>query len=317
LWLRVGGETPRKRTKGMKMMNLGDSNLLEGIHWSDVKRALPIVGSALVLLGMARRSPLAVLLAAVGGGMLYESYRSGTLKQSVSYLKGTPTQQTLAMGQGIRIQESVTVRRSPEDLYRFWRNLENLPRVMNYLDAVHVVSPMRSHWVAKAPAGKTVAWDAEIVTRTENHEILWRSREGSQIANAGSVRFIPTGNRGTEVHVSLSYSPPAGSVGVVIAKIFGEEPHRQIEQDLLRFKQFMETGEFATTEGQPAGHSKKRQFKAMAISSARAAKDLENGSEQDEPKKRNGRGKRRDTTAASQSSDISAWDAPSWEGESA
>jgi len=233
--------------KGMGIMNLGDSNLLQGVHWSDVRRAMPFAGGALVLLGLMRRSPMSVLLAAIGGGMIYESVRSGTLKQSMSYIKGTPTQQTLAMGQGIRIQESVTIRRSQEDLYRFWRNLENLPRVMRYLEAVHEVSPMKSHWVAKAPAGATVEWDAEIIRDKENESIGWRSIEGADVSNAGSVHFEPApGGAGTLVTVNLKYDPPLGPVGAVVAKLFGTDPSKTVKEDLHRFKAMMEMNEPAS-----------------------------------------------------------------------
>jgi uncharacterized membrane protein len=188
--------------------------------------------------------------------------------------------------EGVHIHAAVTVNRSPEELYRYWRHLENLPRIMSHLESVKEQGEKYSHWVAKAPAGRTVAWEAEIVSETENHSIFWRSREGSQITNAGSVRFVPAGDRGTEVHISLSYSPPAGTVGMAIAKMFGEEPHLQIQDDLLHFKQFMEAGEIATTEGQPAGQSAKRQMKALALSSARSRTETaqENG-------KTNGNGK--------------------------
>lgn len=227
-------------------MNIPENNVLEGVSWGDVKRALPLVGSALVFVGLVRRSPMSVLLAAVGGGMLYESYRNGTFQKSVSYLKGTPTQQTLAMGQGIRIQESVTIRRSQEDLYRFWRNLENLPRVMNYLDAVHVVSPMRSHWVAKAPAGSNVEWDAEIIRDQENETIAWRSMQGADVPNAGSVHFEPApGSAGTLVTVNLKYDPPLGPVGAAVAKLFGTDPSQTVNRDLHRFKAMMEMNESA------------------------------------------------------------------------
>lgn len=225
-------------------MNLENSNFLQGIHWSDLKRALPLAGGALVLVGIARRSPLSILLAAVGGSMVYESFRSGTLKQSISYLKGTPTQQTLSHEQGIRIQESVTIQRSQEDLYRYWRDLENLPRVMRYLQEVHVVSPMRSHWVVQAPAGTTVEWDAEIIRDKENETIAWRSIEGADVPNAGSVHFEPApGVAGTLVTVNLKYDPPMGPIGAVVAKLFGTDPSHTVNQDLHRFKEMMEMNE--------------------------------------------------------------------------
>ncbi len=149
----------------------------------------------------------------------------------------------------LHVKKSVTVNRSREDVYRFWRKLENLPRFMYHLESVEAAGDKRSHWVAKAPAGTSVEWDAEIVEDRPNEIISWRSLAGSGIKNAGSVRFVEApGDRGTEVHVELQYEAPAGSVGAVIAKLFGEEPAQQIRDDLRRFKQVMETDEGSTSQ---------------------------------------------------------------------
>jgi uncharacterized membrane protein len=114
----------------------------------------------------------------------------------------------------------------------------------------------RSHWVAKAPAGTTVEWDAEVYNEKENEMIAWRSLEGSQVDNAGSVHFTPApGGRGTQVRVVLKYDPPAGVIGAAVARLFGESPAQQIDEDLRRFKQLMEAGEVATTTGQPSGRA--------------------------------------------------------------
>lgn len=219
---------------------LQNNELLQGIKLDDVKRALPLAGAALILLGLVRRSPLSVLLAAVGGGLVYQGLTNGSLK-NVSYEKGMPTQQTLAQGQGFRIEETIVVNRSREDLYRFWRNFENLPRVMRYLDSVKVINPTRSHWVAQAPAGMQVAWDAEIINDVENERIGWRSVEGAVVPNAGSVTFekSPSGNA-TVVKVNLKYDPPLGPVGATVAKLFGTDPSQTVSEDLRRFKNTME-----------------------------------------------------------------------------
>ncbi|MGI8908454.1 MAG: SRPBCC family protein [Candidatus Sumerlaeaceae bacterium] len=154
---------------------------------------------------------------------------------------------------GIKVEKSVTIMRPAGELYTFWRNFSNLPRFMKHLESV-TVDNKRSHWVAKAPAGTTVEWDAEIINEREGALIAWRSLPGSEIHNAGSVRFDQApGNRGTVVKVSLIYDPPAGKFGVMIAKLFGEEPAIQIHEDLRRFRQLMETGEISTIEGQVSG----------------------------------------------------------------
>jgi uncharacterized membrane protein len=210
--------------KNFDLQNLNLENLnLQNLSMSDVKRAMPFAGVALILMGLARRSPMSVLLAALGGGMVYEGFRTRGANGGNMYEKGMPTQQTLAHGQGLRVEEEIVVNRSRQDLYRFWHNFENLPRVMRYLDSVRVINPVRSHWVAKAPAGTQVAWDAEIINDVEDARIGWSSIEGAIVPNAGSVTFEPApGGRGTLVHVNLKYDPPLGPVGAAVAKFFGD-----------------------------------------------------------------------------------------------
>ncbi|MDB6028346.1 MAG: cyclase/dehydrase, partial [Verrucomicrobiales bacterium] len=151
---------------------------------------------------------------------------------------------------------TIIVERSAEDLFEFWRHFERLPVIMNHLESVEMLGHNRSRWVAKAPAGMHVEWDAEIINEHPNELIAWRSLEGADVENAGTVRFQPApGGRGTLVKVDLEYIPPAGVIGAKIAKLFGESPEKQITVDLRRFKQLMETGEIARTEGQPAGRA--------------------------------------------------------------
>jgi uncharacterized membrane protein len=157
-------------------------------------------------------------------------------------------------GEGIKVEKSVMVNRPAHEVYRFWRNFENLPRFMDHLESVTVIDETRSHWVAKAPAGTKVDWDAVIHNEIENELIAWRSLPGSDVSHAGSVHFTPVrdGNR-TEVRVVLSYEPPAGKVGAAVAKLLGEEPAKQVEDDLRRFKQVVEAAEIPGNSRQPAG----------------------------------------------------------------
>jgi uncharacterized membrane protein len=149
---------------------------------------------------------------------------------------------------------AVTVKRPVEEVYRFWRDLSNLPSFMIHLASVEPTGNGRSHWTANAPAGRTVEWDAEVVEDKPNERIAWRSLEGSQVENSGSVTFTPApGGGGTEVRVELRYDPPGGALGKVVAKLFGEEPQQQITDDLRRLKQVLETGEVVRSEGSPEG----------------------------------------------------------------
>ncbi|MGH9308696.1 MAG: SRPBCC family protein [Vicinamibacterales bacterium] len=150
----------------------------------------------------------------------------------------------------VRVEKVLTINRPIQEVYQFWRRFENLPRFMRHLESVEILSSTRSRWRARAPAGTTVEWEAEILQDRDQEWIAWRSIEGSDVQNSGSVRFKPApGGRGTEVRVQLQYTPPAGALGRTIAKLFGEEPEQQIANDLRRFKQLLETGEISVSDG--------------------------------------------------------------------
>jgi uncharacterized membrane protein len=167
---------------------------------------------------------------------------------------GAETQSTKS---GIHVQKSITINRSPEELYSFWRDFENLPKFMRHLKSVQVTGDKRSHWKARAPLGGTVEWDAEVVEDRPNELISWRSLPNADVDNAGEIRFEKAaGNRGTVVKVNMWYRPPGDIAGAALARIFGEEPEQQIIDDLFRFKQLMETGDIISNAGPSGPRSK-------------------------------------------------------------
>src|SRR5215213_8357466 len=150
---------------------------------------------------------------------------------------------------GIHAKGACIVNLPPEEVYNFWRDFQNLPRFMRHLEAVHDVGDGRSHWKAKGPAGMDVEWHATIIADIPGEVITWRSLEGSDVDNAGAVRFERApGGRGTIVRVNLEYNPIAGVLGAAVAKLFGEEPEQQLDDDLRRFKQVMEVGEVTVSD---------------------------------------------------------------------
>ena len=164
-------------------------------------------------------------------------------------------------GSEVSVRKTITVRKPAQEVYRFWREFENFPRFMAHVESVSAMR-QRSHWVAKAPGGTTVEWDAEIVDDQPGVAIQWRSLPEADVANWGTVRFVPApGDRGTEVDVVLGYRPPAGKLGATVAKLFGEEPATQLADDLRRFKQVLESGEVVVSEGSPGGHELVQQLK--------------------------------------------------------
>jgi uncharacterized membrane protein len=159
----------------------------------------------------------------------------------------------------LRSHFAVTVRRTPDEVYGFWHDVQNLPRFMYHLESVQLTGDGRSHWKARAPVGRTVEWDAEIVEDRPNELIAWRSLDPADVPNSGSVRFSPApGERGTEVRLEMEYMVPGGTLGVTVGKLFGEAPDQQARDDLLRFKQMMETGVIVRSEATPEGMASRR-----------------------------------------------------------
>jgi len=166
---------------------------------------------------------------------------------------------------GKPVRKAITIGRTPSEVYGYWRQLENLPRFMRHLESVVELGDGRSHWVATAPLGASVEWDAEITEDIPGQRLSWTSVAGADVRHAGTVRFVPApGQRGTEVHVELTYQPPAGPVGVASANLFGEGPEQQVGEALRRLKQVMETGRVAVSEA-TGGERRLRQRPAQPV----------------------------------------------------
>jgi uncharacterized membrane protein len=218
----------------------------EQINVGDAERWVSVVGGGLLAIyGLTRRNRQGAMLALMGGGLAYRGMTGHSRLYEgleVGRYAGANMETSAVHGHAIRVERSVTIRRPIHEVFRLWRKLENLPRIMRHLESVLPLGGSRFHWTVKGPFG-SVAWDAEIIGERENEFIAWRSLEGSQVDNAGSVQFEDAPDeQGTDVKVSLVYKPPAGPLGALIARWLGEEPGQQVDGDLRRFKQVMEAG---------------------------------------------------------------------------
>lgn len=215
---------------------------------SDTERWASIIGgSAMVLFGLQQRSLRGVLTAIAGGSLAYHGVQG---EKSLPDAVG----EAVGIAKVIRVEKTVTINKPADELYNYWHNFEQLPTFMKHIRSVTMQDLRRSHWVANAPLGQQIEWDADLVDDRPNELIAWASLEGANVDHSGFVRFKPaTGDRGTEVKVVMEYNPPGGTLGATLAKLFGEEPEQQIGDELNRFKQLMEAGEIATTEGQSTG----------------------------------------------------------------
>jgi uncharacterized membrane protein len=248
----AGGSSGEQKSWGVPGIFSGDVNVGQTERWASA-----IGGGALALYGITRLitngSWGGAVLALVGGSLIYRGTSGHCAMYEAAGINTAGTSEGQAKSpvvsvpaeRGIKVEESIIINnRAPEELYRFWRSFENLPRFMNHLESVTTTGAGRSHWVAKAPAGTSVEWDAEVYNDKAGELIAWRSLAGSDVDNAGSVHFTPAaGGQGTEVRVVLKYDPPGGALGATVAKLFGEEPSQQIREDLGRFKRLMETGD--------------------------------------------------------------------------
>lgn len=200
-----------------------------------------IVGGALFVSGLRR---LGLIRLALGGTLLYQAYTGSNpiFRRMGLRVNRHPPEE--GVKETLVVTESVTIGVPRDALYRYWRNFANLPRFMRHLVAVRVVNERRSHWMAQAPAGRIVEWDAEIVEEVPGELLRWRSLPDADVTNFGVVRFTdaPAG-QATEVSVEIQYVPPGGSLGAAIARYTGEEPQWQLADDLRRLKQLAEAGE--------------------------------------------------------------------------
>lgn len=244
------GQTQVQRAKWPDTVNGKQVNV------GEQERLVSVVGGGLLALwglghkGVFRLGALGLAADLIHRGVtgecvVYKSLGLNTAKQ------GHNSAASVDASKSIKVRRSVTINKSAEEIYNFWRNFENLPRFMTHLQSVTPKDEKQSHWVANAPAGQKVEWDAVIINEEENKLIAWQSLPGSAVMHAGSVEFKPTLNgSGTEVKVELNYEPPLGAVGVVVARILGEEPDLQIQEDLRHLKQLLETGEIPTNKMQ-------------------------------------------------------------------
>ena len=200
-------------------------------------------GATLALWGLRRASLPGLLVAAVGGALAWRGFRGwcsvyGAL--GINRAGETPTVGNL----GVKIDRDVVVAAPPKRLYHFWRNFDNLPRIMSHVERVEVLSETRSRWHVKVPGGFTLSWEAEIINDQPPHLIAWRTAEGTTVSHAGSVRFTPAGS-GTRIAVSLQYDPPGGALAHAVAALMDADAGRLLEHDLAEFKQALESGRLA------------------------------------------------------------------------
>lgn len=199
-------------------------------------------GIALALYGLSRKSFSGAALSLLGGALIYRgSVGRCELYGKLGVNTALPRAERGVHGnKGIKVERAIHVNRPAGDVFRFWRHLENLPRFMPHLESVEEKTDRLSHWVVKGPLEQKIAWDAEIINEHPGSMISWQSLPGADVQSAGTVRF-DSEEGGSRVSVNLQYYPTGGAFGAKVAKILGDAPEQQIDQDLARFKELIES----------------------------------------------------------------------------
>ena len=143
----------------------------------------------------------------------------------------------------VMISKDILINCSPKELFRNWRNFENLPQILDFLENVLVLDQTHSKWTAKLNSDleEKETWDVEIINELENHLIEWRSEDNADIFHEGQVSFSPINNC-TRLHLSIRFFfPPLDDFH---PNMLGKGLNYRIEQDLRRFKLAVEAGEF-------------------------------------------------------------------------
>jgi uncharacterized membrane protein len=255
-WERIRAGEQGEQSQGISSapVNVGESERIVSVA----------AGALSALMGLRRGSLPGLLVAGVGGALIYRGvtgHCAAYQSLGLDTANGDDAEQTEQElnERGIKIAQSMLISRPAEELYNFWRNFENLPRIMTHLESVKNMEGGRSHWVAKMQSlgGKRLEWDAEITADEPNQSIAWRSLPGADVDHTGDIRFEKAlGDRGTIVGIRMNYLPPAGRIGHWVASLAGNNPKRVIGEDLRNFKRLIEVGEILTIIGQPHGTCK-------------------------------------------------------------
>jgi uncharacterized membrane protein len=255
-------------TNGVRRVD-GDMSVAAHRNVGDAERWASVVGgAALAVYGIGRRDLRGSLLAVLGAELvrrgttghclLYDALNVSTASDATARgpHRDLPVSRaaTVRASRAVKVEHSVTVARPASELYAFWRDPANLPRVIAFVESVDMSSDKTARWRVRGPAGKPIQWEAEIINEVPNELLAWKSIGDADVPNAGSLHFreAPDG-RGTEVRIVVEYEPPAGHVGAWIAKLVKENPDAQVREALRRFKQIAEAGDILTVEGQTSG----------------------------------------------------------------
>jgi uncharacterized membrane protein len=218
--------------------------------------ASALLGGALLIFSLKRRSPAGAVLTLAAGELLYRGISGHCHLYQIlglSTTDGRQWQEAGAPADAMQVERSITIGKPADQLYRIWREPGNLSQIMGHFAEVTAVSENHMHWLVRGPLGQSRQWDVQVVEDHPGELLHWESLEGAELPNEGTVRFHPApSDWGTEVTLRLRFRVPGGAIGAAAVKLLPVAPSLLVSKALRRFKSLVETGEIPTTERQPA-----------------------------------------------------------------
>ncbi|AUX44167.1 uncharacterized protein SOCE26_056300 [Sorangium cellulosum] len=190
------------------------------------------LGVALLGYAAKRRGLLGAVLGVAGAAVLLKEINSRPARRLPGVGAGR---------QAVEFRRTITVYAPVREVFLAFIQFESFPQFMSHLRQVEMKGDGRMGWTAVGPAGIPVSWDAELTQLVPNEVVAWRSLPGELIESEGIVR-LEACPEGTRVDVTMSYRSPAAELGDAVAMLFGAEPERAMDEDLLRFKGLLEQG---------------------------------------------------------------------------
>lgn len=221
---------------------------------TDTERvASGLLGAVLAALGVSRTGIARWVLLFAGGAFVKRALTGKCALYRKMDIDRRHERPGVPGNRGTRIEASVEIQCPAPELFRYWRKLEQLPKVMRHVKSVEEWGGICSHWRVAGPAGRVLEWDAEIINEEKDRLIAWQTMPGATVSSAGSVRFEPEANGNTRIKVAFEFDPPAGVVGVAVAGLLGTSAEIELREDLATFKDFAERE--LNPSGQRAGSS--------------------------------------------------------------
>lgn len=198
------------------------------------------VGALTSVAGLARGSLLGLGAAMCGAVAVARSVANIPLVELGGVGKRRPA---------VDVDKTITIRAPVQEVLELFTKPENFPRFMRHVKEVRRLGENRWRWKVVGPGGTPYEWEGYLDRIVPNELVSWKSAEGAPVANTGSVCFETVAPGVTRLTIRLRYWPPGGLIGHEIARLLGDDPKRELDEDMMRVKSLLELGKTTGPDG--------------------------------------------------------------------